>query len=77
MISKTVSAELAIKIHFSTLPCRPSIIENKDHTSPLVLHRAFMGGEPTDTVARSVTRGITSTVPFIIALGRLENLYIC
>lgn len=42
--------------------------ENEVDTASAVLHRAFVAGEPTDVVVRAVTRGLSSSVPFIIAL---------
>lgn len=42
--------------------------ENAVDAASAVLHRAFVAGEPTDVVVRAVTRGLSSSVPFIIAL---------
>lgn len=39
------------------------------NTAPNGLHRAFTAGEPTDLVCRSVTRGLSASTPFIIAVS--------
>lgn len=42
--------------------------EHEIDSTHLALHRAFIAGEPTDVVARAITRGISSSVPFVFGL---------
>lgn len=37
-------------------------------TTTLSIHRSFLAGEPTDVVARAITRGISASVPFVFGL---------
>lgn len=49
--------------------CNPNTeAENEVDTGLLVLYRAFIEDEPTNAVVRAVTRGLSLSIPFIIAL---------